>query len=219
VAQPAAVRVVLAEDGALLREGLAGLLTRFGYQVAAAVGDAGALREAVAAHRPDLVLTDIRMPPTFTDEGLRAAAELRRDHPGLAVVVLSQYVEHSHAADLLDSGDGRRVGYLLKDRVVDVAEFAATLREVLAGAAIVDPQVVRQLLRRRADPLSRLSGREREVLALVAEGHSNAAIARRLVVSDAAVGKHIGNILAKLDLPPTDDTNRRVLAVLAYLSS
>jgi DNA-binding NarL/FixJ family response regulator len=217
VAQPAAVRVVLAEDAVLLREGLAGLLARFGYQVAAAVGDAGALREAVTAHRPDLVVTDIRMPPTFTDEGLRAAAELRRDHPGLAVVVLSQYVEHSHAADLLDSGDGRRVGYLLKDRVVDVAEFAGTLREVLAGAAIVDPQVVRQLLRRRADPLSRLSGREREVLALVAEGHSNAAIARRLVVSDAAVGKHIGNILAKLDLPPTDDTNRRVLAVLAYL--
>jgi DNA-binding NarL/FixJ family response regulator len=217
--QPAASRVVLAEDGTLLREGLASMLTRFGFDVVAAVGDADALHHAVAAHQPDLVLTDIRMPPTFTDEGLRAAAELRRDHPGLAVVVLSQYVQQSYAADLLDSGAGERVGYLLKDRVVDVAEFAATLRKVLAGAAVVDPEVVRQLLRRRAEPLSRLSTREREVLALVAEGHSNTAIARRLVISDAAVGKHIGNILTKLDLPPTDDTNRRVLAVLAYLRS
>ncbi|MEV4760450.1 response regulator transcription factor [Micromonospora sp. NPDC049559] len=213
------IRVVLAEDGVLLREGLAGLLARFGFQVVAAVGDAEALRAAVAEHGPDLVVTDIRMPPGFTDEGLRAAVELRRVHPGLAVVALSQYVQQSYAAELLDSGDGRGIGYLLKDRVVDVAEFVAALRQVVGGGTVVDPQVVRQLLRRRADPLARLSAREREVLALVAEGHSNAAIARLLVVSEAAVGKHVGNILAKLDLPPTDDTNRRVLAVLTYLRS
>jgi DNA-binding NarL/FixJ family response regulator len=212
-----AVRVVLAEDGVLLREGLAGLLGRFGFEVAAAVGDAEALRAAVAEHNPDLVVTDIRMPPGFTDEGLRAAVELRRAHPGLAVVALSQYVEQSYAADLLDSGDGHRVGYLLKDRVVDVEEFVTMLRQVVDGGTVVDPQVVRQLLRRHRDPLSRLSGREHEVLALIAEGHSNTAIAKQLVVSEAAVGKHVGNILAKLDLPPTDDTNRRVLAVLAYL--
>lgn len=211
------MRVVIAEDGVLLREGLAGLLVRFGFEVVAAVGDADALRAAVARHAPDLVLTDIRMPPDFTDEGLRAAVELRRAHPGLAVVALSQYVEQSYAADLLDSGDGRRVGYLLKDRVVDVEEFVATLRQVLSGGTAVDPHVVRQLLRRRDAPLARLTVREREVLALVAEGLSNAAAARRLRVTEAAVGKHVGNILAKLDLPPAEDTNRRVLAVLAYL--
>jgi DNA-binding NarL/FixJ family response regulator len=213
------VRVVLAEDGVLLREGLAGLMGRFGFAVAAAVGDADALRVAVAEHAPDLVVTDIRMPPTFTDEGLRAAVELRRAHPGLAVVALSQYVQQAYAADLLDSQDGRRVGYLLKDRVVDVEEFVAALRQVVDGGTVVDPQVVRQLLRRRSDPVGQLSAREREVLALVAEGHSNAAIARILVVSEPAVGKHVGNILAKLSLPPTDDTNRRVLAVLTYLRS
>jgi DNA-binding NarL/FixJ family response regulator len=212
-----ALRVVLAEDGVLLREGLAGLLGRFGFEVVAAVGDAEALTAAVAEHNPDLVVTDIRMPPGFTDEGLRAAVELRRAHPGLAVVALSQYVEQSYAADLLDSGDGRRVGYLLKDRVVDVEEFIAILHQVADGGTVVDPQVVRQLLRRQRDPHARLSAREREVLALIAEGHSNAAIARRLVISEAAVGKHVGNLLAKLDLPPADDTNRRVLAVLAYL--
>ncbi|TDQ53826.1 response regulator transcription factor [Actinorugispora endophytica] len=216
---PPAVRVVLAEDGVLLREGLAGLLGRFGFDVVASVGDADALLAAVAEHEPDLVVTDIRMPPGFTDEGLRAAVRLRGERPGLAVVALSQYVEQSYAADLLDSGGGDRVGYLLKDRVVDVEEFVATLRRVVAGGTVVDPQVVRQLLRRRRDPLSRLSAREREVLALIAEGHSNSAIARALFVSDAAVGKHIGNILAKLDLPPDDDVNRRVLAVLAYLRS
>jgi DNA-binding NarL/FixJ family response regulator len=217
--EPTAIRVVLAEDGVLLREGLAGLLDRFGFQIAAAVGDAEALKTAVAEHGPDLVVTDIRMPPGFTDEGLRAAVELRRAYPALAVVALSQYVQHSYAADLLDSGDGRGVGYLLKDRVVDIEDFIAALRRVAGGGTVVDPQVVRQLLRRRRDPLSSLSAREREVLALIAEGHSNAAIARRLVVSEAAVGKHVGNILTKLHLPQTDDTNRRVLAVLAYLRS
>ncbi|QSB14098.1 response regulator transcription factor [Natronosporangium hydrolyticum] len=210
-------RVVLAEDGVLLREGLAGLLARFGFAVVAAVGDGEALTAAVAEHRPDLVVTDIRMPPGFRDEGLRAAVALRRAYPGLAVVALSQYVEQSYAAELLDSADGRRVGYLLKDRVVEVEEFAVALRRVVDGGSVVDPDVVRQLLRARREPLSRLSAREREVLGLVAEGHSNAAIARALVVSEAAVGKHVGNILAKLDLPPTDDSNRRVLAVLAYL--
>jgi DNA-binding NarL/FixJ family response regulator len=210
-------RVVIAEDTLLLREGLAGLLERFGFQCVAAVGDAEALKAAVAEHAPDLVLTDIRMPPGFTDEGLRAAVELRHNHPGLAVVVLSQYVQHRYATELLDSGDGRGVGYLLKDRIVDVEDFIATLRRVVAGGTAVDPQVISQLVRRRRDPLSSLSGRESEVLALLAEGHSNAAIARKLFVSDAAVGKHVGNILAKLHLPQTDDTNRRVLAVLAYL--
>ena len=211
------VRVVLAEDGVLLREGLAGLLSRFGFTVAAAVGDAESLVAAVATHSPDLVVTDIRMPPGFSDEGLRAAVRLRAERPGLAVVALSQYVQQRYAAELLDSGDGRRIGYLLKDRVVDVAEFAAALRQVVAGGTVVDPEVVRQLLRRSGDPLGRLSPREREVLALIAEGQSNAGIARRLVVSEAAVGKHVGNILAKLDLPPDDDANRRVLAVLTYL--
>ncbi|MEV0086774.1 response regulator transcription factor [Saccharopolyspora sp. NPDC050642] len=213
------MRVVLAEDGVLLREGLAGLLDRFGFEVVAAVGDADALTTAVAEHDPDLVITDIRMPPGFTDEGLRAAVELRRANPGLAVVALSQYVERSYAAELLDSHGGERVGYLLKDRVVDVEDFAGVLRHVVAGGTVVDPQVVRQLLNRQRDPLAALSVREREVLALVAEGHSNGEIARRLVVSEAAVGKHVGNILAKLNLPPAEDTNRRVLAVLAYLRS
>ena len=210
-------RVVLAEDGVLLREGLAGLLERFGFHVAALAGDAGELRAAAAEHQPDLVITDIRMPPSFTDEGLRAAVDLRRTRPGLAVVVLSAYVQHAYATDLLDSGDGRAVGYLLKDRVADVEEFIAALRRVCSGGTVVDPQVISQLVRRRRDPLAALSAREREVLALIAEGQSNGAIARTLVVSEAAVGKHVGNIFAKLRLPQTDDTHRRVLAVLAYL--
>lgn len=210
-------RVVLAEDGVLLREGLTGVLARFGFEVVAAVGDAPALLDAVAAQRPDLVVTDIRMPPGFSDEGLRAAVALREDHPELAVVVLSQYVQIEYAAALLDSGGGRGVGYLLKDRVVDVEDFITALRTVASGGTVIDPEVVRTLLRRSGDPLAALSGREREVLALVAEGHSNAAIANRLVVTEAAVGKHTGNILAKLGLPPTDDANRRVLAVLTYL--
>jgi DNA-binding NarL/FixJ family response regulator len=210
-------RVVLAEDGVLLREGLVGVLSRFGFEVVAAVGTAPELVEAATAHAPDLVITDIRMPPRHADDGLRAAVALRERRPDLAVVVLSQYVRPEYAAALLRSGDGRRVGYLLKDRVVDIEEFVAALRVVAGGGTMLDPDVVRQLLRRPDDPLAALSHREREVLALVAEGHSNAAIAKRLFVTEAAVGKHIGNIFAKLGLPPTDDTNRRVLAVLAYL--
>ncbi|RNL83343.1 response regulator transcription factor [Halostreptopolyspora alba] len=210
------IRVVLAEDGVLLREGLSGLLSRFGFEVVASVGDAEAMSAAVAEHLPDLVVADIRMPPGFSDEGLRAAVELRSAYPTLAVVVLSQYVERSYAYELLDSGRADRVGYLLKDRVADVEEFAATLRQVAAGRTVVDPEVVRQLLRRR-DPLSRLSEREREVLAHIAEGHANSSIARSLVLSEGAVSKHVSTIFSKLDLPPDDDVNRRVLAVLAHL--
>lgn len=213
------LRVVLAEDGVLLRDGLTTLLTRFGHEVVAAVGDAPGLLQAVADHAPDIVVTDVRMPPAFQDEGLRAAVGLRAERPGLPVLVLSQYVQRAYAAELLDSGDGTGVGYLLKDRVGQVEEFVDALREVAAGGTVVDPEVVRQLLRRRRDPLARLTPREREVLGLVAEGRSNGAIARQLVVSEAAVGKHIGGILTKLDLPPADDTHRRVLAVLAYLRS
>ncbi|MGW2176500.1 response regulator [Streptomyces sp. NPDC001732] len=211
------LRVVLAEDSVLLRDGLTGLLGRFGHEVVAAVGDAEALVTAVTEHAPDIVVTDVRMPPGFQDEGLHAAIRLRTERPALPVLVLSQYVQRTYAADLLDSGDGSGVGYLLKDRVGQVEEFVDALREVADGGTVVDPEVVRQLLRRRRDPLERLTAREREVLALVAQGRSNGAIARELVVSEAAVGKHIGNILAKLDLPPADETHRRVLAVLTYL--
>lgn len=214
----------------LLRDGLIGLLTRFGHEVVAAVGDAEALLAAVAEHQPDVVVTDVRMPPGFQDEGLRAAVRLRTPagpagpadpaevaRPALPVLVLSQYVQRAYAAELLDSGDGTGVGYLLKDRVGQVEEFVDALGEVAAGGTVVDPEVVRQLLRRRRDPLARLTPREREVLALVAQGRSNGAIARELVVTEAAVGKHIGSILGKLDLPPADETHRRVLAVLAFL--
>jgi DNA-binding NarL/FixJ family response regulator len=211
------LKIVIAEDGVLLREGLAGLLTRFGHRVVAAVGDAGKLMEAVREHVPDVVVTDVRMPPDFTDEGLRAAVALRSENPRLPVLVLSQYVEQTYAAELLDSGDGTGIGYLLKDRIGDVEEFVDALLNVVGGGTVVDPEVVRQLLRRRRDPLARLSPREREVLALMAEGRSNAAVARALVVSEAAVGKHIGNILTKLDLPPAEDDHRRVLAVVTYL--
>ncbi|MFJ8077323.1 response regulator [Streptomyces sp. NPDC096176] len=212
-----ALRVVLAEDSVLLREGLIALLDRFGHEAVAAVGDAEALVAAVAEHTPDIVVTDVRMPPGFQDEGMQAAVRLRADRPSLPVLVLSQYVQRTYASELLDSGDGSAVGYLLKDRVGQVEEFQAALQEVAAGGTVVDPEVVRQLIRRRRDPLERLTPREREVLALVAEGRSNNAIARQLVVSEAAVGKHIGSILAKLDLPPADATHRRVLAVLTYL--
>jgi DNA-binding NarL/FixJ family response regulator len=210
-------RVVLAEDEVLLREGLVGLLTRFDFEVLAAVGSAPALLDAVRAHEPDLVVTDIRMPPDHRDDGLRAAVALRAERPQLAVVVLSQYVQTEYASALLDSGEGRRVGYLLKDRVAEVAEFVETLRTVAGGGTVIDPDVVRQLLHRPRDPLAALSAREREVLVLLAEGRSNAAIAAKLHVTEAAIGKHVGNILTKLDLLPSDDTNRRVLAVLTYL--
>ncbi|MEU6763534.1 response regulator transcription factor [Streptomyces sp. NPDC046853] len=216
-AEPRRLRIVVAEDSVLLREGLVGLLTRFGHEVPAALGDAQGLRAAVDTHAPDLVLTDVRMPPSFQDEGLRAALALRAERPGLPVLVLSQYVQRSYAAELLDTGDGTGVGYLLKDRVGQVEQFADAVTQVAGGGTVVDPEVVRQLLRRRRDPLEQLTPREREVLGLVAEGRSNAAIAAELVVSEAAVGKHIGNILGKLDLPPGDGTHRRVLAVLAYL--
>jgi DNA-binding NarL/FixJ family response regulator len=208
---------VLAEDSVLLREGLIALLGRFGHEAVAAVGDADALTAAVTEHAPDIVVTDVRMPPGFQDEGMRAAVRLRAEQPSLPVLVLSQYVQRAYASELLDSGDGAGVGYLLKDRVGQVEEFHAALQDVAAGGTVVDPEVVRQLIRRRRDPLERLTPREREVLGLVAEGKSNNAIARQLVVSEAAVGKHIGSILAKLDLPPAEETHRRVLAVLAYL--
>ncbi|MFH8451165.1 response regulator [Streptomyces fungicidicus] len=212
-----ALRVALAEDSVLLREGLTGLLQRCGHEVVAAVGDAEALVAEVREREPDIVVTDVRMPPGFQDEGLHAAVRLRAERPALPVLVLSQYVQHRYASDLLDSGDGTGIGYLLKDRVGRIEEFVTALSEVADGGTVVDPEVVRQLLRRRRDPLERLSPREREVLALMAEGRSNGAIARALVVSEAAVGKHIGGILAKLDLPPADETHRRVLAVLAFL--
>ncbi|MFF5263160.1 response regulator [Actinomadura viridis] len=211
------MRVVIAEDSVLLREGLSQILARSGHQVAAAVGDAPALAAAVAEDRPDIVVTDVRMPPGFRDEGLRAALALRAEHPGLPVLVLSQYVEQSYAADLLHTGGG--VGYLLKDRVGEVAEFVEALERVAAGGTVIDPDVVRGLLARpaRDTPLERLTPREREVLALMAEGRSNGAVARALVVSEAAVIKHVGSIFAKLDLHQTPDDHRRVLAVLTHL--
>jgi len=212
------LRIVVADDAVLLREGLVRLLAEDGHQVVAAVGDGPALVAAVLAHRPDVSVVDVRMPPTHTDEGLRAAIAARARLPGTPVLVLSQYVEASYAADLLADGSGA-VGYLLKDRVARVAEFLDALNRVARGGTVLDPQVVAQLLagQRRDDPLGTLTARERELLALMAEGHSNTAIAQRLVLSASAVEKHIGNIFAKLGLPPDDAQHRRVLAVLAYL--
>jgi DNA-binding NarL/FixJ family response regulator len=213
------VRAVIAEDAVLLREGLVHILGRFGHEVAAAVGDARELLDVVERERPDLVITDVRMPPSFRNEGLLAALELRRRHPGFPVLVLSQYVEHGSAAELLETGDA--LGYLLKDRVSEVAEFVSAAEDVAGGRTVVDPEVVRQLLARRRvrSPIDTLTPREREVLALIAEGRSNAAIARRLVVTEAAVAKHVNAILTKLDLPPEPDDHRRVRAVLAFLRS
>jgi DNA-binding NarL/FixJ family response regulator len=214
------LRIVIADDAVLLREGLVRLLTEAGHDVLAAVGDGPALVSAVAALAPDVSIVDVRMPPSHTDEGLRAAVEARALRPGAPVLVLSQYVEVSYADDLLADGAGA-VGYLLKDRVADIADFLDTLRRVAGGATVLDPEVVAQLLirRRGRDPLASLTPREREVLALMAEGRSNAAIARHLVVSEGAVEKHVTSVFAKLGLPPDDEQHRRVLAVLTYLRS
>ncbi|MFD4659523.1 response regulator [Kitasatospora sp. NPDC058444] len=211
------LRVIVAEDAVLLREGLVGLLQRFGHQTLAAVGDADSLVEAVRAERPDLIVTDVRMPPSNSDDGLRAAVALRREYPRLPVVVLSQYVEQSYAIRLLDSDNGHAVGYLLKERIGAVSDFMATLDRVADGGTVVDPEVIHQLVRLRQDPLERLSAREREVLSLMAQGRSNANLAAELFISDAAINKHIGNIFTKLDLPVDVDGHRRVLAVLHFL--
>jgi DNA-binding NarL/FixJ family response regulator len=212
------LRIVVADDAVLLREGLVRLLAEDGHQVVAAVGDGPSLVEAVLAYRPDVSVVDVRMPPTYTDEGLRAAITARSQVPGAPVLVLSQYVEASYAADLLADGSGA-VGYLLKDRVARVGEFLDAVDRVARGEAVLDPQVIAQLLagQRRESALGTLTARERELLALMAEGHSNTAIAQRLVLSASAVEKHIGNVFAKLGLPPDDAQHRRVLAVLAYL--
>ncbi|SHN47363.1 response regulator transcription factor [Cryptosporangium aurantiacum] len=213
-----ALRVVLADDAVLLREGLVALLARFGHDVVAAVGDATALISAVEAHAPDVVVTDVRMPPAFTDEGLHAALALRRDHPGMPVLVLSQYVATAYASTLLESTDTGGVGYLLKDRVLQVRDFIDAIERVAAGGCVIDPEVVRQLLTRRRSPLTRLTPREREVLGLMAEGRSNAAITKALTVSEKVIGKHINAIFTKLDLPADNtDDHRRVRAVLTYL--
>jgi DNA-binding NarL/FixJ family response regulator len=213
------VRVVIAEDSVLLREGLARLLDASGFTVAAAVADADALLSAVDEHRPDLVVVDVRMPPTHRDEGLRAALVLRRRWPGVAVLVLSQYVEERYAAELL-SRETSGVGYLLKDRIADVTEFLDVLRRVAAGGAALDPEVVAQLLvRHRPDPLDRLTARERQVLTLMAEGRSNAGIAGTLVITESAVAKHVNSIFTKLDLTAADTDHRRVLAVLRFLQA
>jgi DNA-binding NarL/FixJ family response regulator len=211
------VRIVIAEDSVLLRAGLTKLVETAGYEVAAAAGDAAGLLTAVEEHRPDGVIVDVRMPPTFTDEGVRAALVIRRQWPEIAVLVLSQYVEERYAAELL-SANTSGVGYLLKDRVADVSAFLDALRRVIEGGTALDPEVVSQLLlRRRSDPLDRLTPRERDVLALMAEGLDNSAIAGRLVVTKGAVHKHIRSIFAKLDLAPADPVDRRVVAVLNYL--
>jgi DNA-binding NarL/FixJ family response regulator len=212
------LKVVVADDAVLLREGLVRLLTENGHDVVAAVGDGPSLVQAIEEHRPDVSVVDVRMPPSHTDEGLRAAVEARRRVPRSPVLVLSQYVELSYADDLLADRAGA-VGYLLKDRVAAITEFLDALDRVASGGTVLDPEVVAQLLvrRRRDDPLRELTQREREVLALMAEGRSNTNIAHTLVVSDGTVEKHVGNIFSKLMLPPDDEQHRRVLAVLAFL--
>jgi len=214
------VRVVIAEDSVLLRVGLTRIIADAGEEVVATVGDADELLIAVERHQPDLCIVDVRMPPTHTDDGLRAAIAIRQRWPQIGILVLSQYVEERYATELL-AASGVGIGYLLKDRVADVTEFVDAVRRVGSGGTALDPEVVAQLLvrARRQDPLERLTPREREVLSLMAEGRSNPAIARALVVTDKAVEKHVGNILTKLDLPPDEDDHRRVLAVLQWVRS
>jgi DNA-binding NarL/FixJ family response regulator len=214
------MRVVIAEDSVLLRAGLTRLLADAGEDVVATVDNADDLLTVVERHKPDLCVVDVRMPPTHTDDGLRAALQIRARWPAIGILVLSQYVEETYAGELL-ANDTAGLGYLLKDRIADVAEFLAAVRRVGEGGTALDPEVVAQLLARtrRRDPLDRLSPREREVLGLMAEGRSNNAIARALVVSDGAVEKHVSNIFTKLDLPPTEHDHRRVLAVLRWLDS
>ena len=214
------MRIVIAEDAAILRDGLAQLLVDRGHDVVAAVRDGDALRAAVAEHVPDVAVVDIRMPPSFTDEGLRAAIAIRRERPGVGVLVFSQWIETRYAAELLATSSSG-VGYLLKDRVADVGEFLDALTRVAKGGTALDPEGVTQLFgaSRRGNALAVLTPREREVLGLMAEGRSNAAIARRLVVTERAVEKHVANILTKHDQPPSEEDHRRVLAVLRYLDS
>jgi DNA-binding NarL/FixJ family response regulator len=212
------VRVVIAEDSVLLRDGLTRLFASRDIEVVAAIGDATALLQVVDEHRPDLLVVDVRMPPDFTDEGLRAALEVRQQWPQVGVLVLSQYVEERYATKLL-AGHTSRIGYLLKDRVADVDEFVAAARRVAAGGTVLDPEVVSQLLVRRTDPLERLTPREHDVLALMAEGRSNAGVAAALVVSESAVAKHVNSIFTKLGLALADNDHRRVLAVLRFLGT
>ena len=211
------MRLVIAEDSVLLREGMARLLEEQGFEVAGQAGDGEELVRKVMAHKPDVAIVDVRMPPTHTDEGLRAAQRIREELPGTGVLVLSQYVEEEYATELIgDRADG--VGYLLKDRIADVDAFVDAVRRVGQGGSALDPEVVSMMLgRRRDEPLSELTPREREVLAAMAEGLSNHAIAERLVVTERAVEKHVTSIFGKLRLPPTGETHRRVLAVLAYM--
>jgi DNA-binding NarL/FixJ family response regulator len=218
----APMRIVIAEDSAVVRAGLVEILADRGHQVLEAVGDGASLLAAIETHRPDVAVVDVRMPPGFTDEGLRAAITIRHTHPGIGVLVFSQYIETRYAADLLGAASGGSaagVGYLLKDRVANVSEFIDALIRVAAGGTALDPEVVTQLIgaSRRATGLTALTGRERDVLALMAEGRSNGAIAGILVVSERSVEKHVANIFAKLNLAPSDADNRRVLAVLRYL--
>ncbi len=212
------IRVVIADDSVLLREGVARLLEECGFEVAAQAGDAEDLLRKVGSHKPDVAVVDVRMPPTHTDEGLRAAHEIRASHPDTGVLVLSQYVEEAYALELL-SESTESTGYLLKDRVADVDSFTDAVRRVANGGSALDPEVVALLLgrRRREDPLQSITPREREVLGLMAEGRSNAAIAEALVVTERAVEKHVTSIFSKLDLTPAVEDHRRVLAVLAYL--
>ncbi len=212
------MRIVIAEDSVLLREGITRLLAEYDHEVVDALGDATGLLGSVMAHEPDLVIVDVRMPPTHTDEGLRAAIEVRSVRPATPVLVLSQYVEERYAAELIAGGTAG-VGYLLKERVADVRDFVDAAQRVAAGGTALDPEVIAQLLvrSRRREPLDTLTPREREVLSLMAQGRSNAAIAVALTVSDGAVEKHISSIFAKLDLAPSESEHRRVLAVLAFL--